>query len=142
MLLSLQKSFSLYYVFRIVICQSFFILEYLSNSDTFGVSLLFLSCNSDFSFILMYSILMLRLLRPLLYHIQVKKAAVDIVRGLTGSEDGMQALAKYSKVVLSKLSNLLGDPKVNLLPLNLKSILVFPFSSHNLSWFSVLRMLF
>ncbi|XP_057542501.1 uncharacterized protein LOC130820952 isoform X1 [Amaranthus tricolor] len=41
----------------------------------------------------------------------VKKAAVDIVRGLTGSEDGMQALAKYSKVVLSKLSNLLGDPK-------------------------------
>lgn len=41
----------------------------------------------------------------------VKRAAVDIVRGLTGSEDGMQSLAKYSNVLLAKLSHLLGDPK-------------------------------
>lgn len=41
----------------------------------------------------------------------VKRAAVDIVRGLTGSEDGMQSLSQYSKVVLQKLSDLLGDPK-------------------------------
>ncbi|KAH9606827.1 hypothetical protein KSS87_001137 [Heliosperma pusillum] len=41
----------------------------------------------------------------------VKRAAVDIVRGLTGSEDGMQSLAKYSKILLTKLSHLLGDPK-------------------------------
>ncbi|KAJ8445461.1 hypothetical protein Cgig2_031274 [Carnegiea gigantea] len=41
----------------------------------------------------------------------VKRAAVDIVRGLTGSEDGMQSLAKYSNVLLPKLSHLLDDPK-------------------------------
>lgn len=41
----------------------------------------------------------------------VKRAAVDIVRGLTGSEDGMQPLTKYSNVLLTKLSQLLGDPK-------------------------------
>lgn len=41
----------------------------------------------------------------------LKRAAVDIVRGLTGSVDGMQSLAEYSKVVLAKLSDLLGDPK-------------------------------
>ncbi|KAK9675875.1 hypothetical protein RND81_11G037700 [Saponaria officinalis] len=41
----------------------------------------------------------------------VKRAAVDIVRGLTGSDDGMQSLAKYSKILLTKLSRLLGDPK-------------------------------
>lgn len=41
----------------------------------------------------------------------VKRAAVDIVRGLTGSEDGMQSLAKYSNILLPKLSRLLGDPK-------------------------------
>lgn len=44
----------------------------------------------------------------------MKRAAVDIVRSLTGSEDGMQPLAQYSKVVLQKLSDLLGDPKVKL----------------------------
>ena len=38
---------------------------------------------------------------------------MDIVRGLTGSEDGMQSLAKYSNVLLPKLCHLLGDPKVN-----------------------------
>ncbi|XP_021746535.1 protein HGH1 homolog isoform X2 [Chenopodium quinoa] len=41
----------------------------------------------------------------------VKRAAVDIVRSLTGSEDGIKSLAQYSKVVLQKLSDLLGDPK-------------------------------
>jgi len=40
------------------------------------------------------------------------KAAVDIVRGLTGSEDGLQSLAKYSKIVLPSLSRLLTGPKV------------------------------
>ncbi|KAL2904519.1 Protein HGH1-like protein [Bienertia sinuspersici] len=41
----------------------------------------------------------------------LKKEAVNIVRGLTGSEDGMQSLAKYSELVLPKLAFLLGDPK-------------------------------
>ncbi|KAI3516426.1 hypothetical protein L1887_15341 [Cichorium endivia] len=42
---------------------------------------------------------------------QVKKVAVDIVRGLTGSEDGLQSLASYSKTVLPSLSQLLGEKK-------------------------------
>ncbi|KAI3779223.1 hypothetical protein L2E82_08837 [Cichorium intybus] len=42
---------------------------------------------------------------------QVKKVAVDIVRGLTGSEDGLQSLAIYSKTVLPSLSQLLGEKK-------------------------------
>ncbi|KAF5777064.1 putative protein HGH1, armadillo-like helical, protein Hgh1 [Helianthus annuus] len=42
---------------------------------------------------------------------QVKKAAVDIVRGLTGSEDGLQSLATYSKTVLPSLSRLLAENK-------------------------------
>ncbi|KVI05534.1 Armadillo-like helical [Cynara cardunculus var. scolymus] len=42
---------------------------------------------------------------------QVKKVAVDIVRGLTGSEDGLQSLASYSKTVLPSLSRLLGEKK-------------------------------
>ncbi|KAL9246395.1 hypothetical protein vseg_019936 [Gypsophila vaccaria] len=41
----------------------------------------------------------------------VKRAAVDIVRGLTGSDDGIQSLAEYSKILLTNLSLLLGDPK-------------------------------
>jgi hypothetical protein len=44
---------------------------------------------------------------------------VDIVRGLTGSEDGLQSLAKYSKIALPSLSRLLTGPKV--LP-NIQSI--------------------
>ncbi|KAI3696407.1 hypothetical protein L1987_79421 [Smallanthus sonchifolius] len=42
---------------------------------------------------------------------QVKKAAVDIVRGLTGSEEGLQSLASYSETVLPSLSLLLGEKK-------------------------------
>ncbi|XP_057949205.1 uncharacterized protein LOC131144523 [Malania oleifera] len=42
---------------------------------------------------------------------QVKKAAVDIVQGLTGSEDGLQSLANYSDIVLPSLSRLLGEKK-------------------------------
>ncbi|KAF5443311.1 hypothetical protein F2P56_035874 [Juglans regia] len=42
---------------------------------------------------------------------QVTQAAVDIVRGLTGSEDGLQSLAKYAKIVLPSLSRLLSAPK-------------------------------
>lgn len=41
----------------------------------------------------------------------VKKAAVDIVQGLTGSEDGILSLAGYSKTVLPSLSRLLGEKK-------------------------------
>ncbi|GAB2297205.1 hypothetical protein Dimus_031318 [Dionaea muscipula] len=41
----------------------------------------------------------------------VKRAAVDIVRGLTGSDDGLQSLTKYSITLLPKLSLLLGEPK-------------------------------
>lgn len=37
---------------------------------------------------------------------------MDIVRGLTGSEDGLQSLAKYSKIVLPSLSRLLTGPQV------------------------------
>ncbi|OVA09028.1 FAM203 N-terminal [Macleaya cordata] len=42
---------------------------------------------------------------------QLKKAAVDIVRGLTGSEEGLQSLAHHSKIVLPALARLLGEPK-------------------------------
>ncbi|KAL6969587.1 hypothetical protein U1Q18_029299 [Sarracenia purpurea var. burkii] len=42
---------------------------------------------------------------------QVKKAAVDIVRGLTGSEDGLQSLANYSDIALPSLSRLLAENK-------------------------------
>ncbi|KAK8485662.1 hypothetical protein V6N13_029477 [Hibiscus sabdariffa] len=41
----------------------------------------------------------------------VKKAAVDIVRGLTGSEDGLHSLSNYANTVLSSLSRLLSDEK-------------------------------
>ncbi|XP_054808204.1 uncharacterized protein LOC129310398 isoform X5 [Prosopis cineraria] len=42
---------------------------------------------------------------------QITKVAVDIVRGLTGSDDGLQSLAKYAKTVLPSLSQLLAGPK-------------------------------
>ncbi|XP_042496100.1 protein HGH1 homolog [Macadamia integrifolia] len=42
---------------------------------------------------------------------QVKKAAVDIVRDLTGSEDGLLSLANYSEIVIPSLSHLLGEKK-------------------------------
>lgn len=42
----------------------------------------------------------------------MKKAAVDIVQGLTGSEDGLQALCSYSDVALPALSRLLAEKKV------------------------------
>ncbi|GAB4852666.1 hypothetical protein Ancab_016881 [Ancistrocladus abbreviatus] len=42
---------------------------------------------------------------------QVKRAAVDIVRGLTGSDDGLQSLNRYSNVLLPKLAQLLGESK-------------------------------
>ena len=38
--------------------------------------------------------------------------AVDIVRGLTGSDDGLQSLANYSKMLLPSLSRLLSGDKV------------------------------
>ncbi|KAL9424153.1 hypothetical protein AB3S75_036103 [Citrus x aurantiifolia] len=41
----------------------------------------------------------------------VKKAAVDIVRGLTGSVDGLQSLSKYSKIALPSLARLLSENK-------------------------------
>ncbi|XVF85937.1 hypothetical protein PTKIN_Ptkin17bG0157900 [Pterospermum kingtungense] len=41
----------------------------------------------------------------------VKKAAVDIVRGLTGSEDGLQSLSNYASAVLLSLSRLLSEEK-------------------------------
>ncbi|KAK3003637.1 hypothetical protein RJ639_019636 [Escallonia herrerae] len=41
----------------------------------------------------------------------VKKAAVDIVQGLTGSEDGLQSLARYADVAIPSLSRLLGESK-------------------------------
>lgn len=44
--------------------------------------------------------------------IQVKKVAVDIVRDLTGSEDGLQSLASYSKTALPSLFRLFGEKKV------------------------------
>ncbi|KAF8390218.1 hypothetical protein HHK36_024741 [Tetracentron sinense] len=42
---------------------------------------------------------------------QLRKAAVDIVRGLTGSEDGLLSLSHYSEIVLPSLSRLLGEKK-------------------------------
>ncbi|GLU09406.1 hypothetical protein SLE2022_262700 [Rubroshorea leprosula] len=42
---------------------------------------------------------------------QVKKVAVDIVRGLTGSEDGLQSLSSYAKILLPSLSRLLSEKK-------------------------------
>ncbi|KAK0573621.1 hypothetical protein LWI29_011044 [Acer saccharum] len=41
----------------------------------------------------------------------VKKAAVDIVRGLTGSEDGLQSLSSYAGIALPSLSRLLSENK-------------------------------
>ncbi|XP_022733736.1 uncharacterized protein LOC111287428 isoform X2 [Durio zibethinus] len=41
----------------------------------------------------------------------VKKAAVDIVRGLTGSEDGLHSLSNYASTVLPSLSRLLSEEK-------------------------------
>lgn len=43
---------------------------------------------------------------------QVTKAAVDIVRGLTGSDDGLKSLSIYAKTVLPSLSRLLSANKV------------------------------
>eukprot|EP00262_Sarcandra_glabra_P021097 TRINITY_DN8715_c0_g1_i1.p1 TRINITY_DN8715_c0_g1~~TRINITY_DN8715_c0_g1_i1.p1 ORF type:complete len:337 (+),score=73.97 TRINITY_DN8715_c0_g1_i1:51-1061(+) len=42
---------------------------------------------------------------------QVKKAAVDIVRDLTGSEDGLLSIAGHSEIALPSLSQLLGEKK-------------------------------
>ncbi|RDY10338.1 Protein HGH1-like protein [Mucuna pruriens] len=42
---------------------------------------------------------------------QITKAAVDIVRGLTGSVEGLQSLADYSNALLPALSRLLTFPK-------------------------------
>jgi len=42
----------------------------------------------------------------------VKKAAVEIVSGLTGSEEGLQSLSKYSEILLPSLSQLLNESKV------------------------------
>lgn len=42
----------------------------------------------------------------------MKKAAVDIVRDLTGSEDGLHSLSNYANTVLPSLSRLLSDDKV------------------------------
>ncbi|KAM3754495.1 hypothetical protein ACB098_03G169300 [Castanea mollissima] len=44
---------------------------------------------------------------------QITKAAVDIVRGLTGSEDGLKSLAHHANIVLPSLSRLLAGPKVS-----------------------------
>lgn len=41
----------------------------------------------------------------------MKKAAVDIVRGLTGSEDGLRSLSSYDKIALPSLSRLLSENK-------------------------------
>ncbi|CAN1357282.1 Protein HGH1 homolog [Linum perenne] len=41
----------------------------------------------------------------------VKKAAVDIVRDLTGSEDGLMSLSKHANMVLPSLSRLLSEKK-------------------------------
>lgn len=42
----------------------------------------------------------------------MKKAAVEIVSGLTGSEEGLQSLSKYSEILLPSLSRLLSESKV------------------------------
>ncbi|CAH8283004.1 unnamed protein product [Eruca vesicaria subsp. sativa] len=41
----------------------------------------------------------------------VKKAAVVILSGLTGSEEGLQSLSKYSEILLPSLSRLLSESK-------------------------------
>ncbi|KAL6350746.1 hypothetical protein AAG906_028213 [Vitis piasezkii] len=41
----------------------------------------------------------------------VKKAAVDIVQGLTGSEDGLQSLCSHSDVLIPSLSRVLSEKK-------------------------------
>ncbi|KAJ8760843.1 hypothetical protein K2173_021881 [Erythroxylum novogranatense] len=41
----------------------------------------------------------------------LKKAAVEIVRDLTGSEDGVLSLSKYANTVLPSLARLLGEKK-------------------------------
>ncbi|CAN0925989.1 Protein HGH1 homolog [Linum grandiflorum] len=41
----------------------------------------------------------------------VKKAAVDIVRDLTGSDDGLMSLSRHAKIVLPSLSRLLSEKK-------------------------------
>ena len=46
------------------------------------------------------------------FSFQITKAAVDIVRGLTGSMEGLQSLANYSNALLPALSRLLTLPKV------------------------------
>lgn len=51
---------------------------------------------------------------------QVKKAAVEIVSGLTGSEEGLQSLSKYSEILLPSLSRLLSESKVLLIIYNPK----------------------
>lgn len=43
---------------------------------------------------------------------KVTKAAVDIVRGLTGSDDGLKSLSIYAKTVLPSLSRFLSANKV------------------------------
>ncbi|XP_062111626.1 uncharacterized protein LOC133823063 [Humulus lupulus] len=42
---------------------------------------------------------------------KVTKAAVDIVRGLTGSDDGLKSLANYANTLVPSLSRLLNAPK-------------------------------
>lgn len=42
----------------------------------------------------------------------MKKAAVDIVRDYTGSEDGLQMLGMYNSVVIPSLCRLLAEKKV------------------------------
>ncbi|KAG7016619.1 Protein HGH1-like protein [Cucurbita argyrosperma subsp. argyrosperma] len=42
---------------------------------------------------------------------QLRKGAIDIVQGLTGSEDGLQSLAKYPTVLLPSLARLMREQK-------------------------------
>ncbi|CAJ2645305.1 protein HGH1 homolog isoform X2 [Trifolium pratense] len=44
---------------------------------------------------------------------QITKAAVDIVRGLTGSDEGLHSLANQAKALIPALSGLLTAPKVS-----------------------------
>jgi hypothetical protein len=46
--------------------------------------------------------------------LQITKAAVDIVRGLTGSEEGLHSLANQAKALIPALSRLLTAPKVKI----------------------------
>ncbi|KAG6737949.1 hypothetical protein POTOM_059481 [Populus tomentosa] len=50
---------------------------------------------------------------PLLPHLYVKKAAVEIARDLTGSKDGLLFLSKHASTVLPSLSQLLKDKEVH-----------------------------